>query len=292
MIPPTLLGALLGLGIATGIALIVAGFITSPPPKTLLANHPAATGSHSRRAAVAVIAAMFGFALTQWVAIAVVVGLGVWIFPTIVANRRGVVRDRERQRAIAQWIELLRDLLRSGSGIEESLVESAELVSTTPIGRDVARLRLDVETRGLRVALYEFGERLADPIADQAVAALWIAADRPSASVTEVLSRAAISARGQVARRERAEAARARTQIIVNTVVLTTVFVGAFLLVSQATYRLWYSTLTGQIFLCGGLGGQVALYSWMLKMSRLKAAYRTPITLAPSATMLNRTDQS
>jgi tight adherence protein B len=276
MIPGNLLGALLGIMIAAGIMLIGVGF-TAAPVKAVRGPSRSIPKAEVRRISITVVVFLLVSAITGWVALGAGAAVAAFYIPAQLAAKRANEREHERVRALAHWIEIIRDSLRSASGIEEAVIESASLVSRSVIAEDVQRLRLNTESRGIRLALVDFGETMSDPVADHVVWALTIAVDRPSASISEVLSRAAATARSQVSRRERVQATRARIGTIVNMVFGVTGLLGLFLIGTQPSYRAWYSTFTGQVFLIMGLGLQLAMYRLIVRIGKSRPTFRTPI---------------
>jgi tight adherence protein B len=278
MIPGNLLGLLLGLMLAAAVMLVVVGFMP-PQPKQVSPKSVSRTVrfAEPRRIAIAVAIGIAVAVVAGWVVLGAAAGVAVFYIPASIAASRAADREHERIRALAQWIEIIRDSLRSASGIEEAVIESASLVSRTAIADEVQLLRVNTETRGIRAALVDFGESMSDPVSDQVVWALTIAVDRPSASISEVLSRAATTARSQVSRRERVHATRARIGTIVNMVFGVTALLGLFLIGTQPAYQDWYSTFVGQTFLLFGLGLQLLMYRLIVRIGKPRTSFRTPI---------------
>lgn len=276
MIPANLMGALLGIMAATGVMLILVGF-TPPPVRTVRGPSRGLPQAELRRVAVTIVVFAVVSVVTNWVALGAAAAVATFYIPAQVEARRAAEREHERVRALAHWIEIIRDSLRSASGIEEAVIDSADLVAHSAIAHDVQRLRLNTETRGIRSALVDFGDAMADPVADHVVWALTIAVDRPSASISEVLSRAAVTARSQVSRRERVQATRARIGTIVNMVFGVTGLLGLFLIGTQASYRSWYSSAAGQAVLIAGLTTQLVMYRMIVRIGKPRATFRTPI---------------
>lgn len=291
----TIIGALLGLVFASGVMCVIAGVrgVTFTNPPSRIRTPRAVPGGASTEATVAaragvdatqlrVIAAactvaMVGYALTGWLAVGVIGGGAVWVVPHTIRSRRAVARDRERLRALAGWIEVIRDLFGAGAGIEDALVTSQRHVAN-PIAVDVSELIIATKVHGSRNALVRFGERFANPIADQVVWALLIATERSSASVSEVLTQAAGRARERVAMQERLDAKRSSRYMVVNTMVLMTVLLGAALIAINPAYRTYYASAVGQVVLSAVVVGQGAGFVWLLRMSKHTAGHRIAVT--------------
>ena len=294
-----LIGALLGLVFATGVITALVGLRPQPvpvSPVTGSAVRRSASGSRTAADTEELVAARAGLdavqlrligaavtagvvlvAVTGWLALGIIVGGAVWVVPHTIRTRADVAKDRERLRALAGWIEVIRDLFGAGSGIEDALVTSQRHVSP-PISADVSELIIGTKLHGSRRALVRFGERFANPIADQVVWALLIATERSSASVSDVLSQAAGRAREQVAMQERLDAKRASRYMVVNAMVIMTVLLGAALVAINPAYRTYYASDVGQVVLSVIVAAQGGGFVWLLRMSRHTAGHRIPVT--------------
>jgi tight adherence protein B len=281
----TLLGALCGLVFAAGVLSAIAGVVPRLKSRSFKvdkaeARMAARTGIDPRQLrliALAVSAGFVMFAFTGWFAPALILGGGVWLIPHTMATRAAVRRDRERLRALASWIEVIRDLFGSGAGMEDALVASQRHTGKA-IAVDVAQLVIDTKVKGSRTALVAFGESFAHPVADEVVWALMIATERSSATISEVLGKAASRTRERVATQEKLDAKRSSRFTVVNTMVAMTFLLGAAMVALNPAYQSYYSTFLGQlvltmiIFLQGG--GFVAL----VRMGRHQVGYRLPVT--------------
>jgi Flp pilus assembly protein TadB len=281
----TLLGALCGLVFAAGILSVVTGLVPRARTRTLNVDNAEAKMAEKagldrrqlRLVALAVCAGFLVFAFTGWFAPALIFGGAVWLIPHTMATRAEVRRDRERLRALASWIEIIRDLFGSGAGIEDAIVVSQRHTGKA-IAVDVAQLVIDTQVRGSRTALVAFGDAFANPVADEVVWALLIAMERSSSAISEVLGKAAARTRERVATQEKLDAKRSSRFTVVNTMVAMTFLLGVAMVALNPAYQSYYSTLVGQlvlttiIFLQGG--GFVAL----VRMGRHQVGYRLPVT--------------
>jgi hypothetical protein len=278
----TILGALCGLVFAAGVLAAISGMTRRPTSPGAVKSEAAVAArvgvdvAKLRLVGFAVTAGFVVFALTGWFAPAVILGGAVWLVPHTMATRAAVRRDRARLRDLASWIEIIRDLFGSGAGIEDALVASQRHCGKA-IAVDVSELVVDTQVKGSRAALYSFGERFANPVADEVVWALTIAMERSSATISEVLSKAAARTRERVATQERLDAKRSSRYTVVNAMLVMTFVLGAAMVLLNPAYQAYYSTFVGQavlttiVFLQGG--GFVAL----LRMSRHHAGYRLPV---------------
>jgi Type II secretion system (T2SS), protein F len=281
----SLLGALCGLVFAAGLLSAITGFIPRASSRVRVgggveAAMAARAGVDARQLRLVGLAGCGGslvFAVTGWFAPALIFAGGVWLIPHTMTTRAAVRRDRERLRALASWIEILRDLFGSGAGIEDAIVASQRHTGKA-IAVDVAQLVIDTRVRGSRAALVAFGESFANPVADEVVWALMIAMERSSTAISEVLSKAASRTRERVATQEKLDAKRSARFTVVNSMVAMTFLLGAAMVFLNPAYQRYYSTFVGQlvltaiIFLQGG--GFVAL----VRMGRHQAGYRLPVT--------------
>jgi tight adherence protein B len=279
----TLLGALCGLVFAAGMTMVVSGMRRRPArsgPMNAGVAVAARVGidvGKLRLVGLAVTASVVVFGLTGWFAPAVILGGALWLVPHTMATRAAVRRDRARLRDLASWIEVIRDLFGSGAGIEDALVASQRHCGKA-IAVDVSQLVVDTQVKGSRAALYSFGEVFANPVADEVVWALTIAMERSSATISEVLSKAAARTRERVATQERLDARRSGRYTVVNSMLVMTFVLGAAMVGLNPAYQTFYATFTGQIVLTTIVllqgGGFVAL----LRMSAHHGGYRLPVS--------------
>ena len=281
-----LYGAVVGLGCAAGLLMIADGL--SPHE----AARPKLSVPHVRARRLVVdhrllaVGTVLGITVTvatRWWAAGALMVAGFVAVPMMRAERAGQVTDRERISALASWVESIRDLLAAASGIEESIVRSAESLPPSSLIRpQIWRLRAVIETLGLREGLRRLGEDLADPIGDYITAALLVASERPSGAVHAQLSEAASNARKSVAVREAVEAARSRMWTTSSTIGLISLVMVAFIVATQSTYAAWYATTQGQLVLiaCGGI--ELGAMVWMARMARPAAGHRVVLFDPPT----------
>ncbi len=274
--------AAIGLGFTAGLALIVSGIVrVVRDSKTGVGARPANTGIARARhfspvqVAAAALAGIGVFATTGWIAGGLVGASIGWCAPSISMARRERTASRERLRAIAGWIETIRDLMSSAAGLEEAVRIASEMAPAMLAG-PTSRLTNRIPTVGFARALTAFGEELADPIVDYIVAALIIGSEQGSSHLNELLTTAASTVRAQVSTRERIEASRAGTFTSASTMLLITVLMIFYMVMTQSGYMAWYGTFAGQcILLLVGALMSFGLLS-LNRMSRPPKGLRLP----------------
>ncbi|WP_091679400.1 type II secretion system F family protein [Amycolatopsis marina] len=267
----TILAAMLGVGTALGVFLVVAAW-----------RQPAAASPHSRRIGliraargragdrgallrltVAVGAGVLTGAVTGWIVGAVLATAAVWFLPRLVGPDRAHTRRVARIEAIASWTEMLRDVLSAAAGLEQAILATAKLAPAAIRG-EIAALAARLESgQRLAAALRALARELDDPTADLVLAALVLAAEHQARQLGDLLGSLATTAREQAAMRMRVETGRARTRTSVRVIVVTTLAFAAGVVVFNRAYLDVYNTPTGQVvlLLLGGLfaGGFVWL---------------------------------
>ena len=296
-----LAGALCGLVFATGVLVALRGLIgvRAGGPRSGAAGLSGAPGLGSaelsgapgfagfgfhdpvavRLLSGAVVVGVVIFAVTGWFAPGIVGGAAIWIIPHTMRTRARWRLERARLRALAGWIEVIRDLFGAGAGLQDALVSSQRHIAPV-IADDVGELVVATTMHGARRSLVRFGERFESPIADQVVWALMIAAERSSGAVSDVLSQAARQARERVALQERIDAKRATRFMVVNTMIVMTVLLGAALVAINPVYRDYYATFGGQVVLTAIVMLQGAGFVWLLSMSKHETGHRIAVTEA------------
>lgn len=205
--------------------------------------------STSVQVGLALVAFFVVLAVTQWVVLAVAMGLlvGFWkrIFGGVAEERRAI----ERLEGLAGWTEALRDTIAGAVGLEQAI--PATTINAAPLIRPSLNLLVD----RLRVreplpdALMKFADDLDDPSADLIIAALILNARLRGPGLRDVLSALSESGREELDLRRRVEGARRSTRRSVQIVVGVTLFVSGGLVLLNQTYLRPYGTTFGQIIL-------------------------------------------
>lgn len=267
----TLLGLLLGAGLAGGLVLGVAAWNGWLPEKGA-----ATTGRRSkaltrwsqevrRRAAVAV-AVVVGLA-TRWPIAVVAAGALTWLWPTTFGGAKAGAAQLERLEGIATWTESLRDIIASSIGLEQAITHSLDAAPETvqaPLQRLVGRLRAHVP---LPVALSGFAEEFDDASVDLVAAALILNSRLRGPGLVGTLTALAASAREELEMRRKIEEGRKVLRRAAAIIVGVTVAFAAGLVLFSRTYVEPYGTPGGQIMLAVVLGVFATGFIWIKKAS-------------------------
>ncbi|MFC3450760.1 type II secretion system F family protein [Amycolatopsis speibonae] len=280
----TMIAAVLGLGAAVGLLLMVAVWrrpaaVPPSPPHPLLrfARNRAGDRRVLLRLAVAVGVGVLTGAATGWVVGAVMATAGAWFLPRLVGPDRTHTRRVARIEAIASWTEMLRDVLSAAAGLEQAILATAGLAPAAIRG-EVATLAARLESgQRLAPALRALARELDDPTADLVLAALVLAAEHQARQLGDLLGSLATTAREQAAMRMRVETGRARTRTSVRVIVATTLAFAVGVVVFNRAYLDVYNTATGQLVLLLIASLFAAGFAWL---ARIATGGRQPRVLA------------
>lgn len=268
----SLLGALVGLGIAAGALLIVDGLRRQPDPPTTSRTSSRTVIDRQRllRSAAACLPVLV---VTRWPVAAAAAGALAWFAPELFGSKALQEQAIARTEGIATWTEMLRDTLAGAHGLEEAIATTAS-VAPHAIKLEVTTLAIRLERESLSSALASFGEDLAHPTADLVVTALRLAAGGSVGELNELLGTLAVAARDEAALRLRVEASRARLRTAVRVIAACTAATALGLILLNRRYLDVYATPLGQVVLgsvvlCWG----VAL-SWLSRMGHFVAPER------------------
>jgi Flp pilus assembly protein TadB len=258
-----LAGAGFGLGlvlIADGSRRRPAGEATAEPSRLWWRLRQAPAQAPMLAAAVA--AGLVVAVLTGWPAAGALAGLAVVALPGLLGPDRDHQRALARVEALAGWTELLRDTLRAGAGLQQAIIATAPNADAA-IRAQLLRLAGRLHAGGRPpAALRGFADQLADPLADMVVAALLLAAGRPSANLAGLLGELAGTAREQAAMRQRVATSRARLRTSARSITAITVVMLLGLVVLNREWMAPYDSPVGQVVMlaagsmfAGGLVG-------------------------------------
>ena len=231
-------------------------------------SDPSAAGRrrHHALVIVAVAGGALAWLLTGLPVAGVLVGVAIpgapWLFTVGRAEQRSIARVE----ALGEWTRRLKDVSNVGQGLQQAIVSTA---ATAPemINEEVrtlaARLRAGENPRD---ALLLFADEMADPVADQVVAALILHLTDRGERLSDVLASIAAGAAADVATRREVEAKRTQPRFAVRflTGVTLLVLVAGLL---NPTYMRPYGTPLGQAVMVVLGSIFVALLVWVRSMS-------------------------
>ena len=206
----------------------------------------------SQRAAIwlsmAVVAGLGVWALTGWPVAGAAVGVGVLVGPAALGGTAKRQAEMARAEAIAVWADMIRDTMAGAAGLEESLVQTAQL-APEPIRPELEAFASGLRHRPLDEALAGLAADLAHPSADLLVAALTAAARLEARDLGGLLGRLAEAIRGDVRMRTRVEVGRSRIRTSGRIAVVTTVATVVFLYLFARQLLEPYDQPAGQAWL-------------------------------------------
>ncbi len=270
----TALAALAGAAVVAGLVLLVAGLrrIDAPGPSRSLRWSRAL----SRRALLAITAAILAGLVTRWPAVALLARALGWALPSLLRGATGSRAAIARIEAVAAWTEMLQGLLAASAGIEQAIIASVRVAPEAIRGEVhvlADRLR---DNQPLHLALIRFADALDDPTADLVVGALRLAAspDQKVGQLRAQLAELATATRETATMRLRVETGRARVRSAARIItVVTSGFTLALVLLDRA-FLAPFATPAGQLVLLG-VGGCYAAAYWLLaRMSQIDAPER------------------
>lgn len=244
-----LAGALLGLVFATGLLLVVAGWLGRPPQPRAGNWDRHFGGVDGRRFGTAVGAAILVALITRWPIAAAGAGAAAWMAPALFGTSSAGSRELERLEALATWIESLRDTIAGAMSLEQAIpatVDAAAASLRRPLNRLVGLLRGRVP---LPEALRDFADDLDDPGADLVVAALILNARMRGPGLEATLSELAVHAREELEQRHVVESGRKSLHRSAKIIVAVVLAFSAGLVLFARDYVSPYSSVQGQLVL-------------------------------------------
>jgi tight adherence protein B len=186
-------------------------------------------------------------------------------------RRRGALQD-----ALVEAIEQLRDAIRTGLSVQESL---AGLARTGPevLRDEFATLSRDARLLGFEAALRATRERLADPVFDVVASALAINDRLGGRLVSQVLDRLADSTRAQLRIQHEVRAHQARTVLSARIVAAAPLVALVGLRATNPRYLSIFDSALGQMVLIGCAASVALGYMAMLYLTRLPVQRRVVV---------------
>lgn len=247
----TLIGLLLGAGLAGGLVLVVAGSRGWSIGDRFRSEGPALKLSREMQLRIAIgIAAGFVVLLyTRWV----VAGLGtagiIIAWPFLFGSGSQGRRDLAYLDGLATWTESLRDTIAGAIGLEQAIpatTSNAPAVLAEPLERLVARLRVRTP---LPEALGYLADDIDDPGADLVIASLILNARTRGPGLRDSLGALTVAAREELEQRQRSEARRGTLRRSARIIVAITLGFAFLLSMIAEKWMAWYDRPLGQFML-------------------------------------------
>lgn len=247
----TLIGLLLGAGLAAGLVITVAGSRGWSIADRFRSEGPTLTLSREMQLRIAIGVAV-GFLVllyTRWV----VAGLGtaaiIIAWPFLFGSGAQGRRDLASLDGLATWTESLRDTIAGAIGLEQAIpatTANAPGVLAEPLERLVARLRVRTP---LPEALGHLADDIDDPGADLVIASLILNARTRGPGLRDSLGALTVAAREELEQRQRSEARRGTLRRSARIIVGITLGFALFLSVIADEWMAWYDRPLGQFML-------------------------------------------
>lgn len=298
----TLLGFVVGAGLASSLVLLVA--VASgwrPEQRTDHRNRGESRwvtrlGPYlGKRAAIALAAAAPVALLTRWPVLVGATVVLVWMWPAMFGASQVSALQVARLEAVATWTESMRDTIAGSIALEEAIVNTAGAapeVIQEPLQRLVGSLSVHVP---LSQALAQFAEDFQDESIDLVAAALILNSRLRGPGLVATLTALASSAREELDMRRRIEEERKNLRRDARTIMLTAIGFAGVLAIFSRSYMAPYSTPTGQVVLAAVVGIFMAGLVWMRRLANVRSHERFligPETLARRARSIDRTGRT
>jgi tight adherence protein B len=262
--------ALLGAGVGAGVLLLVSGLRAPALTRSRgRAIRPMRSNvSAVRVAGVLAVAAVVG-AATGWPVAAILAGLAVWSLPGVLGPDRAHRQTLARVEAIAAWAEDLTGTLRSAAGLEQTIIETAQ-VAPSEIRAELIALGA-APRAGIRLpdALRTFAATMADPTADLVTNVLLQASQHQARDIAASLDGVGRAARRQASARVRIATGRARTRTATRIIIAVVLGCAAGLVLFARDFLAPYGSPVGQPILAV-LGAMfAACLVWMVRTGRI-----------------------
>jgi Flp pilus assembly protein TadB len=238
----------LGAGVGLGVFLTALGVLGRPVFRPFERRRPPMSPRVLGLVTGALVAGLAAYALSGWLAGAVLVVAGVVVAPRFWAGRADHQREVARVEAIAAWAEMLRDTIAGAAALEQAIAATGPL-APAPIAEPVARLAVHLDIEPLPAALRRFADDVDHPTCDFVVAALVIAAEKEARDLGPLLGQLATCARDEAKMRTRIWIDRAKTRTSVKVIAGCVLLFAAGLLIFSRSYLEPYDTAGGQVVL-------------------------------------------
>ncbi|MEU0490789.1 type II secretion system F family protein [Nocardiopsis sp. NPDC006139] len=261
----SLLTALAGAGMATGVLLAIAGWQPAQPRRRGRRS-PTLDRRRALTLMIGVTVGVAGWMATGWmvsIAIGPIAALGL---PYLLGGGREAARAIARLEAIEEWVRLLATRLTAGITVEQALASNADHAPEEirpAVQRLAARLRSGSSTQA---ALRHLADELDSSVGDLVVAQLHMAAQHRGHGVAASLTTLSDLVAEEVSSHRAIEADRAKPRLTARLVTLLAVGAGIALAVF-GDFMDPYATGLGQVVLAvivTAFGGAMV---WMRRMT-------------------------
>lgn len=274
------MGAILGLGVALGVILVVLGVTTPPAAKTpkvsrlsRLIDRSGATGASASGViaacvGVGIVAALLALVLTAVPIIALICAVALGSLPIVILRRRANRRTRELRSSWPDAVDTLASAVKAGMSLPEAVADLAERGPDSLRPAFVAFTREYRATGSFASALTTLSDELRDPVADRVVASLRIAREVGGTDLGTVLGTLSAFLRADARTRGEIEARQSWT-VNAARVAVAAPWITLLLLCTRPEAVAAYSTPAGGLIIAGSAALSVVAYRVMIAIGRL-----------------------
>ena len=216
---------------------------------------------------IAAIMAALAYAVTQWVMLAVLVGVSIVLFWGRLSPGKQTASLADRGDCIASWIETLYGTIAAGGGFEKAIAVSARSAPEA-IREPVESLAARLEVKPLPRAMQDFARDMAHPACDKVATALTLASVKGAQNIVGLLRAQAVSVRQESQLLRSQQAGRVKFLTSARIVIGATLAVAVGIYLFDDGYLEPYDSAFGQLMLgiagVGFMGG----YALLVKMGR------------------------
>lgn len=272
----TMIGLLLGAGLAGGVLFVVAGWRGWSVADRFKSEGPTLKLPREMQLRIAIGIAV-GFVvllLTRWIVAGLGAGALIMVWPYLFGSAGQGRRDLANLDGLATWTESLRDTIAGAIGLEQAIpatTANAPAVLAEPLERLVARLRVRTP---LPEALGHLADDIDDPGADLVIASLILNARTRGPGLRDSLSALTVAAREELEQRQRSEARRGTLRRSARIIVAITLGFAFVLSQIAGDWMAQYDTLLGQLMLLVVFGIFGIGFAWLRQLAVTKRPAR------------------
>lgn len=261
----TLAALTVGLLVAGGGWLLVAGFLTEPGQPSHRRRRSKIPHAMAVRLGAGLVGGMVLALLTGWLVWLMIVPMAMAVLPRLLAT--GVDPEVELLAALDRWVRFLAASLGTGKSVTDAVRLSAR-VAPPLLARPLGTLTVRLDERWApREALRAMADELDSSQADAVIAALILACERGGVGVTasmdelsEVLQRRLLVLREIGAERAKPRIVTRQVSIVMGVVITVALLAGR-------DFFAPYGTAVGQLILAVLIGGYLASLAMLRRLS-------------------------